>query len=415
MKKINSSITLPYIKPHKIPLIVLALWMTTTQYGYSEEVTQPPQPESTKYELELQRQKQTLIEQGKEIDNLKRILKNLTPKTTPQTGNKDANKTKTAATPVASKPVGKAPPKTAPRIEELPKISTNINSVLTKPGSLIIEPAIGYAYSDNNRVFLDGYSFIPALVVGIIDIREIKRHSFIASIATQYGLTERWEFGLKLSYIARKDSQRSRPISIGVSEDEIFNANGNDIGDVELSTRYQLNSGVDGGPIYVANLVATIPTGTSPFDVEYVQSTAGAVFPSELPTGSGYFSVQPSLTAIYPTDPGVLYGNLSYGYNMKSDEEVGEVDPGDSIGLSWGLGLSLNERTSISFGYSHKHVLESKINGVKIDGSELDIGQLNIGYSFNYSPQTNVNVSLNVGVTEDAPDVRLDFRLPMTF
>jgi len=407
MKKTNSSITLHYIKPHKLPLIGLALWMSTTQYGYSEEMTE--------YELELQRQQQMLIEQGKEIDNLKRLIKDLAPKTTPQKGNKNVNKAKTAAAPVATKPVGKAPPKTTPRIEELPKISTNVNSVLTKAGTLIIEPAIGYAYSDNNRVFLDGYSFIPALVVGIIDIREIKRHSFIASVATQYGLTERWEFGLKLSYIARKDSQRSRPISIGVSEDEIFNANGNDIGDVELSTRYQLNSGLGGGPIYVANLVATIPTGTSPFDVEYVQSTAGAVFPSELPTGSGYFSVQPSLTAIYPTDPGVLYGNLSYGYNMKTDEEVGEVDPGDSIGLSWGLGLSLNERTSISFGYSHKHVLESKINGVKIDGSELDIGQLSIGYSFNYSPQTNLNVSLNVGVTEDAPDVRLDFRLPMTF
>jgi len=405
MKKINSSIMLAHIKPHKIPLIVLALWMTTTQYGYSEEVTQ--------YELELERQQQMLVEQGKEIDNLKRILKDLAPKTTQQKGNKNANKAKTAEA-VASKPVGKAPPKSTARIEELPNVSTNVNSVLTKAGTLIIEPAIGYVYSDNNRVFLEGYSFLPAIVVGIIDIREIKRHSFIASIGTRYGLTERWEFGLKLPYIARKDTQRSRPISEAVSADEIFNANGNDIGDVELSTRFQLNSGIAGGPIYVANLVATIPTGTSPFDVEYVESTSGSVFPTELPTGSGYFSVQPSLTAIYPTDPGVLYGNLSYGYNMKTDEKIGKVDPGDSIGLSWGLGLSLNERTSISLGYSHKHVLESKINGVKIDGSELDIGQLNIGYSFNYSPKTNINVSLNVGVTDDAPDVRLDFRLPIT-
>ncbi|MGB5446350.1 MAG: transporter, partial [Psychromonas sp.] len=294
-------------------------------------------------------------------------------------------------------------------------ISTNANGVLTKPGTLIIEPAMGYSYSDNNRVYLEGYSFLPAIVVGVIDIREIKRHSFTASITARYGLTSRWDFDIKFPYIVRTDSQRSRAVSVSATDDEIFNADGSNIGDVELSTHFQINDGADGGLIYVANLAATIPTGTSPFDVEYVTSTAGSTFPTELPTGSGYFSFQPSLTAIYPTAPGVLYGNLSYGYNMSTDEDVGKVDPGDSIGLSWGLGLSLNERTSMSLGYSHKHVLESKIDGEAIDGSELDIGQLVIGYSFNYSQRTNLNLSLNIGVTDDAPDVSLNFRVPMVF
>jgi long-subunit fatty acid transport protein len=111
----------------------------------------------------------------------------------------------------------------------------------------------------------------------------------------------------------------------------------------------------------------------------------------------------------------VLFGNISYGNNLKTDEEVGEVNPGDSIGFSFGLGLSLNERTSMSLSYSHKHVLKSKIDNFKINGSALDIGQLIIGYSFNYTKQTNINLSLNIGVTDDAPDIRLNFRLPMVF
>lgn len=415
MRKTTSIISL-YLKPQKLPLMVLTLWMTTTQYSYSEESIQPSNLKKTQYELELQRQQQLLINQGKEINNLKRLVNQLTSNTGQKKAENSTNKNQRTTTPKVNKPIGKAPPKTAPRIEvsPQPKLSTNISGVLTKPGTLIIEPAIGYSYSDNNRVFLDGYSFIPALVVGVIDLREIKRRSAIASIATRYGLTERWDFDLKASFIARNDNQRSRPVSIGASEDEIFNANGSGLGDLELSTRYQLNDGVNGGPIYVANLAATIPTGTSPFDVEYVESSPGAVFPTELPTGSGYFSIQPSLTAIYPTDPGVLYGNISYGYNMRTDEEIGNVDPGDSLGLSWGLGISLNERTSISLGYSHKHVLKSKIDGAKINGSELDIGQLLIGYSFNYSQRTNLNLSLSIGVTDDAPDMRLDFRLPIT-
>ena len=76
---------------------------------------------------------------------------------------------------------------------------------------------------------------------------------------------------------------------------------------------------------------------------------------------------------------------------------------------------SFNERTSMSLSYSHKHVLKSKINNMKIDGSQLDIGQLIIGYSFRYSLKTNISLSLAIGVTDDAQDTRLNFRLPVTF
>jgi hypothetical protein len=392
------------------------LWISTTHYCYSEQIADPPQSTKINYQDELKRQQKILIKQGQEIETLKRLINTQGANVSQKNTNSRPNKYKKSPATI-NKPVGKAPPKTATRIDisAIPKLSTNVSGVLTKAGALIIEPSIGYSYTDTNRVFLDAYSFLPALVVGLIDLREIKRHTAVGSIGTRYGLTERWEVGLKLSYIGRNDTQRSRPISVGVSEDAIFTASGSDIGDIQLSTRFQINSGASGGAIYVFNLIGTIPTGTSPFDVEYVESTPGAVFPTELPTGSGYYSVQPSLTAIYATDPGVLFGNINYGSNLKTDEEVGQVDPGDSVGFSFGLGLSLNERTSMSLSYSHKHVLKSKIDDVKIDGSELDIGQLIIGYSFNYSKQTNINLSLNIGVTDDAPDIRLNFRIPMMF
>jgi hypothetical protein len=429
MKKTNNHEILTCVKRYKLFLLMFALWISTTNFCYSQQITEPQEPAKTKYQLELERQQKILMEQGREIENLKRLIQNQNSKINQQNTNTrpkknakpvnnkiDKNKKSKVST-VVNKPVGKAPPKSATRIDisAIPKISTNVSGVLTKAGALIIEPSIGYSYTDTNRVFLDAYSFLPALVVGLIDLREIKRHTVIGSIGTRYGLTERWEIDLKLSYIGRNDSQRSRPISIGVSEDSIFTASGSDMGDIQLSTRYQLNSGAGGGAIYVFNLVGTIPTGTSPFDVDYVESTPGAIFPTELPTGSGYYSVQPSLTAIYATDPGVLFGNISYGSNLETTEDVGKVDPGDSVGFSFGLGISLNERTAMSLSYSHKHVLKSKIDDVKIDGSELDIGQLIIGYSFNYSKETNINLSLNIGVTDDAPDIRLNFRVPMMF
>ena len=431
MENTSKGITLVKIRAIRISAIALAVWVATTQYGYTAQTSlSTPNPKITKtqYALELERQRQMIAKQEIAIKQLKDIVESLSekmelkkaseiPSKKSHSQSMDNSPSPKKARPVVNKPVGRAPPKSTKTIDvsAIPKLSTNVGGVLTKAGALILEPAISYSYTDNTRVFLDAFSFIPALVVGLIDLREVKRHSLIASLTTRYGITDRWEFDVKLPYVGRNDMQRSRPVSIGVSEDEVFNASGSDLGDVEISTRYQLNSAANGGPIYVANLVATIPTGTSPFDVEFVQSTPGAVFPTELPTGSGYVSVQPSLTVIYPTDPGVFFGNLSYGYNMDTDEDVGKVNPGDSAGLSFGLGLSLNERTSMSLSYSHKHVLKSKIDDEKLIGSELDIGQLIIGYSFRYSAQTNLNLSLAVGVTDDAQDVRLSFRLPMMF
>ncbi|WP_166424272.1 transporter [Paraglaciecola sp. 20A4] len=412
----------------KVSKIAMSICFISSSVCYAGEDMAEDDKSDSKYETELERQRILLIKQGQQIEKLTQMITALTAKNVapmpPSGANSDSTRKGRASKSVReadhniakNKPVGQAPAKSSSAIDAsaIPELGDTFSGVLSGKGTLVLEPSIGYSYTDNNRVFLDAFSFIPALVVGLIDLREIKRHSFIGSISARYGITERWEVDLKVPYIGRNDSQRSRPVSIGVSEDEIFNASGHGLGDIELSTRYQLNSPKDGGPIYVANLVATIPTGTSPFEVEFMQSTPGAVFPTELPTGSGYVSIQPSITAIYATDPGVFFGNLSYGYNMDTDEDVGNVDPGDSAGVSFGLGVSLNERTSMSLSYSHKHVLKSKINNMKIDGSQLDIGQLIIGYSFRYSPSTNVSLSLAIGVTDDAQDTRLNFRMPVT-
>lgn len=318
-----------------------------------------------------------------------------------------------------SKPVGQAPPvsKEKPRPPELPRLSDTVGGVLTRQGKIVIEPTLQYSYNSNNRVFLDAFTFLPAIAVGLIDLREIKRHTFMGSLGARYGITDRLEMEFRAPYVYRNDSQRSRPVSIGAGIDETFNATGNDIGDLEFTGRYQLTSGSGGWPILVGNVVGTIPTGKSPFDVEFVQAQGvpGATFPTELPTGAGYFSLSPSVTFMYPTDPAVFFGNLSYSYNAETNENVGKVDPGDTLGLSFGMGFGINERTSFSLGYSHKHVLDSTVNGDTIKGSTLDIGQLLVGYSFRYSPKTTFNLSLNIGVTDDAQDVSLTFRVPFTF
>ncbi|MGZ4969236.1 MAG: transporter [Methylobacter sp.] len=382
---------------------------------------------------EFQIQRQIIAEQGKALEQLRLRLDALTNQTAEnkqasvkQASNqsqiiaaKNNNEPSTSPNRLPSKPVGQAPPGAAekPRPPEIPRVSDTVGGVLTRKGNIVLEPSLYYAYTSNDRVFLDAFTFLPAIAIGLIDLRSVKRHSLIGTLGTRYGLTDRLELEFRLPYVYRDDTQRSRPVSIGAGVDETFNATGSDIGDLEFAGRYQLNSGAGGWPIFVGNFVATAPTGKSPFEVKFVQAQGvpGATFPTELPTGSGYFSFQPSITALYPTDPAVFFGNLSYNYNAETSTSVGRINPGSAVGLSFGMGFGVNERSSYSLGYSHKHVFESQINGATIQGSTLDIGQLLVGYSFKYSKRTTLNLSLGVGTTTDSQDVTLNLRVPMTF
>lgn len=415
----------------KIKIIILLALLLPCHTGRAEQgnyenLLNEYKKQLAEQQKEFDIQRQVIANQNKELEQIKARLDSLTNQTsqTKQAPATSGERAVTAATTqrtaqLPSKPVGQAPAEMTakPRPPEIPRLSETVGGVLTRKGKLVFEPAMQYNYTDNYRVFLDAYTFIPALAIGLIDVRQIKRHTMMASVAARYGITDRWEIELKAPYVYRSDSQRSRAVLVPSSTDEVFNATGTSIGDLEFSTRYQMSSGKDGWPILVGNVVATVPTGKSPFDVKYVnaQGVAGATYPTELPTGVGYFSFQPSVTALYASDPAVFFGNLGYTFNAETSGVFGKYDPGNAISLSFGMGFGLNDRSSFSLGYSHRHVFSSSIDGKIIDGSELDIGQLIIGYSFKYSRQTTFNLSLGIGTTNDAQNVSLTFRMPLTF
>lgn len=375
-----------------------------------------------------ERQKQIMIEQGKQLQQLKNRLDALSPNQ-PQTAQAAQSQQPVQVAQsqpaqqqegeIPDKPVGQAPAEATekPRPPELPRLSETVGGVLTRSGNFVFEPSIEYAYQDANRVFLDAFTFIPAIAIGLIDIREVKRHSFTGYLTGRYGVTDRLELEFRAPYVYRKDIQRSRPVAIDAATDEIFTADGSGIGDIQLTARYQLNSGSDGWPIFVGNVVASAPTGKGPFDIDFVaaQGVPGARFPTEVPTGSGYFSFEPSITALYPTDPAVFFANLSYSYNVPTNEDIGKFDPGDAVGISFGLGFGINERASFSLGYSHRHMFNSTLNGSEVKGSTFDVGQFLVGYSYRFSPKTSLNLTLSIGTTEDSPDVKLNLRMPLTF
>jgi len=312
------------------------------------------------------------------------------------------------------------PPAIAPIFEQ--------PGVLTQKGKFVLEPSLQYSYSSSNRVALVGYTIIPALLIGVIDVREVKRNTFTPALTTRFGVTNRLEVEARLPYVYRSDTSVGREVLQGEAVDTAFNSSGQGIGDVELTARYQFNDGGTDNPYYIGSLRFKSRTGKDPFEVMTTRTIVGLRngVQTELPTGSGFYGLQPTLTVLLPSDPAVFFGSLSYLHSFKrdnviqttdtGDQNLGSVQPGGIIGFNFGMGLAINEKSSFSIGYDHASVGKTKQNGqYALDAVRLQLGSLLLGYSYRVNDKRTVNVSLGAGLTRDTPDVTLTFRMPVGF
>ena len=296
--------------------------------------------------------------------------------------------------------------------------------VLTPKGKFSVEPSLQYAYSSSNRVSVIGFEIFPALLIGVLDIRTANRTSYTATLTGRYGLTNRFEIEARVPYVYRRETLQTREFLKATFRDDEFRSSGNGLGDVEVTSRYQFNTGGMDKAYYVGTLRLKTRTGKDQFQVDRDPDfPRGGGRLKQQPTGTGFYGVQPGLTVIYPTDPAVFFGSLSYLWNIKRNNiedsigrKFGTVDPGDAVSFNFGMGLSLNDRASFSIGYDHSVFGKTKVNGA-VPAGELttQLGTLLLGYSYKLSAKTNWNLSLGIGVTKDAPDVQLTWRLPTTF
>jgi len=316
-------------------------------------------------------------------------------------------------------------PSTAPERERRPQPLDEVSAIFEQKGvltpkySVTLEPSVQSTHSSSNRVALIGYTIIPAITVGLIDVQDVDNDMVIAALAIRFGITNRLELEFKIPYVYRNNAGSSAPLNTGAPL-SMFNTTGYGIGDEEITLRWQLNQPAGPGRIYIASLRGKLRNGKDPFEVPYTpggSNEAGAGLPSELPVGSGFYTVQPGITMIFPADPAVLFGSLNYQWNVKRDiEGVGTLDPADAIELNFGMGIGLNENLSFSLGYDHTVLMTSTLNGDRLGNSKTtQVGTLLFGGSYRYSNRTNINVSLGIGATSSSPDVQFTVKVPMNF
>ncbi len=324
--------------------------------------------------------------------------------------------------PVATKPAGPVGVAPESKKEILPSWMVRTfdlpgAGVLTPKGTLIVEPYLQFAHLSSNRVTLTGFTIVPAITIGLINIQGVSRDIYTAALVGRYGLTNRLEVEVRIPYLYREDSITQRPIATPSQTDTISTFNGSGLGDIETTGRFQINQGGPDKPYFIGFARFKSASGTGPFEVPQDPLTG---VQTELPTGSGFYIFQPGVTVLFPSDPVVFFGGASFIYNIPRDVGggIGRVDPGSGGNANVGLGVSLNEKLSLTLGYDHTVFSKptSASNLLLTTAPQVThIGVLLIGGSYRWSDRSFINFVVGVGATREAPDLQVTFRVPMAF
>ena len=307
-----------------------------------------------------------------------------------------------------------------PDIAEQAQAVPQGQGVLTPAGKTTVQASITYTRAANNRLVFAGIELVPGLQIGSIQASTADRNTIIDSLTIWHGFTNRLEGELMIPAMIRHDSIGLAQVRDGTVS-EGFTLRQHALGDIEGALRWQINAPVNPDvPILVASLRVKSDTGISPYSIPYDDYGIA----TGLATGSGFWGIQPGITFLMPSDPAVIYGGVSYLYQIprRIDRTVdtvliGEVKPGGAISANIGFGFALNPRFSFSLGYSHIYIFptSTELSGTVQRSTTLQVGTLDFGMSYRINQRQSVNLAFQFGVTQDAPNVALTLRLPFTF
>jgi hypothetical protein len=330
----------------------------------------------------------------------------------------------------AGGPVGEAPP-VHPNAQVALALPQGID-VLTPKGRLIFDNALEYQDSSSDRLVFSGIQIVDAFQIGVLQATTTSNDSGLVLNTLRYGLGDRWEIEGTVPWVGRTDHVTTvQTVTGGTNLTRTFNISGAGIGDVEGTVRYQITDGSNGLPIFLGALRVVSDSGIGPFNVPY--NATGVA--EKLPTGSGFWVINPTLTAIYPLDPIVVFGSVGYQHSfghginktfgtVPNEVNVGSAQPGDGISAAAGFAFSLNSHFSYSLGYKESYFLPSttiflpstmSLGVVKARTLAVNDGVLLAGASYRIDNHASINLNFEFGVTPDAPNDTILIRVPYLF
>jgi hypothetical protein len=315
-----------------------------------------------------------------------------------------------------------APPEPQPPIPQEPErprpqkpqeqLLLEQGAILLRRGTLQVEPSIEYSRFSSDRVAISGLTIFEAIIIGLIRVDKVDRDLLTGALTLRYGLLNRVQVETRVPYVYRHDQEI---LAVGTGEERERNIEGHGIGDVEASIFGQALIGGEILPDVILKLRGRFPTGKSPFDID-TEPTAGGTRLKELPTGGGFYTVNPGITLVWRTDPVVFFIGGGYSFNLQRDfSGFGTVDPGDTIELSAGLNLAVSERVAVNLSFVDQITTSTKVDGNTRSGTSFTDARLILGSSISLRPNISLLLSVGVGLTRESPDYSVTLSLPISF
>lgn len=297
---------------------------------------------------------------------------------------------------------------------------------------LTIDQGLSYTYYDRRQLSLTGFLALDAIFLGNINLDQTKASQYQYDVDVRYGLTDRISIDADVPYMYRNSNFISGGAGGASSTLTDTSVDSSNIGDVNFGIYYQVFKETNEWPDIVASFRVKSDTGTSPFGIKLVSPDANnnnLITPTRLPTGTGIWNFTAGVSVLKTYDPVVLFGSLSYTYNVaKSFADIssvqGQTEPakvklGDIFQIGAGAAIALSDKTSASLSFTTAVEPETKIDSgsgyQKVSGSQTNASTMNFGLNQVINKHLTINGSVSIGLTPDAPNFVVGVRFPYTF
>ena len=232
-------------------------------------------------------------------------------------------------------------------------------------------------------------------------VQENATHSLTNTFTAQYGLRDNLTLTASLPLVAKTDLLKDTSTA--------------GLGDISFGARWEpfpLKAGRL--PLILFGNVST-KTGDSPYEINAT---------SDLATGKGYYSAGVGASTRKYIDPVVLFASVSANYGFKEsglDQRRGSrvieaFEPGISGGFAFGFAYSFNYDVSMTMSYQQSFNTGAEFtysSGGSYSPADQTSSTFAISLGVRVSPETIVNGTVGLGLTEDAPDVSLGLSFPL--
>lgn len=246
--------------------------------------------------------------------------------------------------------------------------------LLLSPGTLELEANFAYSYRNDN------YS-------------QTRRHALGPALAFRAGLPWHSQIEASVPYVYERRRDRTVP------------NNSNGLGDFSLTLSHQLMNEGPSAPALIGSIQYQAALGKN------------TIFEHGRPValGSGFNSIQGSVTAIKRIDPLVIFGSVALTHSPAQHKDGIKVDLGNSHTVRLGSALASGPDTSLRAALSMTFFDKTKFAEKSLPGTDNALGMLELGGSVVLTESMAVDVLLGVGLTSNAPDFRLTIALPIRF